>query len=166
MMTKITTTCTICGEKFKNDSVPASCPVCNVSLAASQAEVVLKKGICSVIVSGDTVATPMGDLILTNQRIFWVGDLSVKISFNNSASRHIMGGLTNKLFPRPKQKKFCVSLAEIVSIEIIKKGPFKVLTMKLPKDKLVVLNVRAKNRQEWVAAVNDAKASFADASSL
>ena len=152
-MTKIKTICTLCGEKSKSKSVPALCPICNFNLQEQQNEKLIKKTKCSLTPFGDTVVTQSSILILTNRRIFWLGDPVTTIRMANRAAPVFM----RWLFPRQKQIIVSYGLDKITNIEIKKKGPFKALVMTVAGDMAVVLDVKGRYRQEWTDAVNDAK---------
>ena len=153
-MAKIKTICSLCGEKSKSESVPTLCPICNFNLQEPQNEKLLKRTNCSLTPLGDTVITQNSILLLTNQRIFWIGDpvTATNIRMTSRATPTII----RWLFPRQKQIRVSYYLNEITNIEIKKKGPFKVLVMTVTGDVAVILDVKNKYRQEWIDAINDA----------
>jgi len=155
-MSRIKTICPLCGEKSRSESVPAQCPICNFSLQVPQNEMLIKKAKCSLTPFGDTVVSQSSTLLLTNRRIFWVGDPITTIGMSNRATPVFL----KWLFPRPKQIIVSYRLDEITNIEIKKKGPFQALVMTVTGDIAVVLDVKRKYRQEWVDAINDAKKQY------
>jgi len=155
------TTCTVCAEKSKGESALTSCPVCGASLEAPQKETVLKRMACRVTLPGDMAAGQKGALILTNQRIFWIGDPSIVMGRTNSMSFAIMNNLSQNLLSRPKEMRFSLGLDEVSNIEILKKGLFRVLTITASSGGRVVPDIKSNHRQEWIDAVNDAKKRFA-----
>ena len=155
-MAKMETVCIVCGEKSRDETMPVSCPICNASLE-TQKETVLKQAECRVTLTGDMAAGEKGKLILTSQRIFWIGDPSVQVVNVNRASLSLMKSLTKKLIPNPKEMRFSLGLDEITNIEILKKGPFRVLTITAFNGEKIVPDIKSKDRQGWIDAVNDAK---------
>jgi len=155
-MTKIGAVCAICGEKTRDESQPVSCPICD-AVFETEKETALKQAECRVTITGDMAAGEKGKLILTNQRIFWIGDPSAQIVNVNRASLSIMKSLTRKLIPNPKEMRFSFRLDEITNIEILKKGPFRMLTITASNGEKVVPDIKSSQRQEWIDAVNDAK---------
>ena len=157
-MAKIKTICPLCSDKSKSESIPASCPICNFNLQEQQNETLIKKTKCSLTPLGDTVVTQNSILILTNLRIFWLGDPVTTIRMTNRATPVFL----RWLFPRQKQIRVSYGLDEITNIEIKKKGPLKALVMSVTGDIAVVLDVKGRYRQEWIDAVNDAKKRHGD----
>jgi len=155
-MAKTKTICPLCSEKSKSEGVPASCPICSFDLQESQSETLIKKAKCSLTPLGDTVVTQSSILLLTNKRIFWLGDPVTTIRMSNRATPVFM----RWLFPSPKQIRVSYRLDEIINIEVKKKGPLKALIMTVTGDIAVVLDVKRKYRQEWIDAINDAKKRF------
>ena len=152
-MAKIKTICPLCGEKSKSENIPRLCPICNFNLQEPQNEMLLKRTKCSLTPLGDTVVTQSSILILTNQRIFWLGDPVTTIRMSNRATP----AFARWLFPRQKQIRVSYCIDEIMNIEIKKKGPLKALVMTVAGDMPVVIDVKGKYRQEWIEAINDAK---------
>jgi len=151
-MAKIKTICPLCGQKSKSEGMATVCPICNFDLQKPENETLLKKTKCSLTPLGDTVVTQNSILLLTNQRIFWLGDPITTIRMSNRATPLFL----RWLLPRPKQIRVSYRLDEITNIEVKKKGPLKALVMTVTDDMTVVLDVKSRNRQEWIDAINDA----------
>ena len=155
-MVKMKFICYLCGEKSKSKNTLVSCPVCGVSFENSK-EKVLKNTDC-ISSEGRTfgVHTKTGALFLTNQRIFW---LERRGTIRHPGRLFLMDMIEDALFPDPKVMEFSFSLDEITNVEIIKKGPLKIFTLTVG-DRIIVLDIKAKLRQEWVDAINDARKHF------
>ena len=153
------TICVLCGEKLRDESALISCPICNAPLGASQGETVLKKTECTATISGDVVAGNKGTLFLTNQRIFWIGPAVTVVNLSNSATQAILNRGIKK--GASQQMRFSFSLDEVTDIELLKKGPFKMLQMTIATSEIIVFDMKSKFIQEWIDAVTDAKKSFA-----
>jgi len=153
-MANVEIICSLCGEKSKSESAPASCPICSASLEVPQKETVLKTTVCITSSSGAGVAAQKGTLFLTNQRIFW-------LRHSSKFHRGIIQGLLQKLFSVPKEMQFSYPLHEIAAIEIAQVGPFKSLKLTMTNGETIALDIKAKHRQEWIDAVNDAKKRLA-----
>ena len=154
-MSQIKTTCHLCGETSKSHNTLASCPICGVNLQNSK-EVMLKKTTCITSEGTEGVHTRKGVLLLSNQRIFWLKQPSRRRLFG---SPRLTDMIMDAIFPYPKVMKFSYRLNEITDIQILKKGIFKVLTLTID-DKVIVLDIKNKHKQEWIDAVNKARENF------
>ena len=149
-MTKIKTTCTLCGEKSKSSDTPVSCPVCGVNFNNST-EVVLKKVDCISSEGAAGAATRKGILFLTNHRVFWLKRQTRLFAKGPS--------LYDAIFLRAKTMEFSFRLDRITDVQIAKKGPFKMFALTVG-DKVIALDIKAKHRQEWIDDINNAKNNF------
>ena len=146
-MAKIKTYCALCGETSKSSEEPTICPVCKTNLA-DPGETVLKSTYCRIIPEGATAQTvKKGILFLTDSRLFWL-----KRPAGNLYRRGLCDVIIEAIFPKQKELVFSFQHNEITSIEIDKLGPFKMLTL-TARGKKVVLDVKAKERDEWLDAV-------------
>ena len=155
VMTKIQFVCYLCGEKSKSKNKLASCPICGVSFENSK-EKVLKNTDCISSEGLMGVHTKKGALFLTNQRIFW---LRRHGTIRHPGRLFLMDMIDDALFPYSKEMGFSFGLDEITNVEIIKKGPLKIFMLTVG-DRIIVLEIKAKYRQEWLDAINDAKKHF------
>lgn len=160
-MAKIKTTCTLCGEKSKSEDIPASCPICGISLDGSSRETVIKKEVCMIVNSGDMTAQKV-TLYLTNQRLFSLRHSTKVYLRTPGLDQIIIDAISARFFPRPKFLEFSFGLDEIEDLEIMKKGPLKILSFNAA-GKMTVLDVKRKHRQEWLDDINNAKKNFTPA---
>ena len=146
-MAKIKIICALCGEKSKSKETPTNCPICTANLA-SPGETVLKRTYCRIIPEGAMTQTvKKGILFLTDSRIFWL-----KRPAGSIFRRGLINIIMEAIFPIQKELGFSFQHNEITDIEIIKKGPFKMLTL-TARGKKVILDVKAKERDEWLDAI-------------
>jgi len=153
-MTQMEITCSLCGEKSESESTPTSCPICNASLTTPQQETVLKETICVISSSCAGVTAQKGTLFLTNQRIFW-------LRHSPYFFKGVIANFASKLLSPPKEMMFSFRLDQVAEIQILRVGPFKQVKLTAVGGEIVVLDIKAKHRQEWIDAVNDAKERFA-----
>ena len=145
-MAKTKTTCNLCGETSKSADVLTLCPMCNANLDGPQKETVLKQTECITNESGTGVTAQKGTLFLTNRRIFWI----------RRAAR-LAGGIANAFLGSSKQMKFSFALDEIADAQLAKLGPFKQLKITTTGGEIVVLDIKSKEIQDWIDAINAAK---------
>ena len=157
-MAKTKITCDFCGERSKSKDTPASCPACGVSLDGSSKETILKKAVCMVATAGD-MTTKKVTLYLSNQRIFSLRHSTRVYLRPPGLGRMISDAISARLFPKPKSLEFSFGLDEVEDLQIVKKGPLKILSFN-SAGKTIVLDVKRKHRQEWLDAMNDAKKNF------
>ena len=156
-MGKIKIICPLCGEKSKSKDTLVSCPVCGVSLQNSR-EKLLKQTDCITSEGAMGVHTKKGVLFLTNHRVFW---LKRQGTMRHLGRLFLMDMILDAIFPNPKTMAFSFRLDEITDIEIAKAGPFKQIKMTATGGKAIALDIKAKHRQEWIDAVNEARKSYA-----
>ena len=104
------------------------------------------------------VHTKKGVLFLTNQRVFW---LKRRGTIRHLGRLFLMDMITDAIFPYPKTMEFSFRLDEITDVQIAQAGPFKQVKITVEDSRAVALDIKAKHRQEWVDAINDAKKRFA-----
>ena len=160
-MKKIKITCNFCGEKSTSKDIPVSCPICEVSLDGSSGETVLKRVVCMIGASGD-MSTRKVTLYLTNQRLFSLRHSTKTYLRSPGLGRIISDAISARLFPKPKSIEFSFGLDEITDLQIMKKGPCKILTFNVA-DKTIVLESKRKHKQEWLDAISNAKKNFTPA---
>ena len=149
-MAKIKTICTLCGEKSKSKEIPANCPICTANLE-NPGEAVLKRTYCRIYPEGAMSTTvKKGILFLTDRRVFWL-----KRPAGNLYRRGVFDAIWEAIFPIQKEMIFSFRHNEIAGVEIVKAGPFKMLTITAGGKKLV-LDVKASERSEWLDAINNA----------
>ena len=155
-MAKIKTVCTLCGEKSKSKETPTNCPICTANLA-NPGETILKRTYCRITPEGAMTQTvKKGILFLTDSRIFWL-----KRPAGNTYRRGLFDIIWEAIFPKQKELVFSFQHNEITGIEIMKAGPFKMLTLTVGGKK-IVLDVKAGERDEWLDAINNAMSKNAN----
>jgi hypothetical protein len=144
-MAKIKTTCRICAEIIKSETVPDSCPRCGADLTDPQKEIVLKQTHCQY--SSTNRPGSLGNLYLTNQRILWV---------NSSTAATYGGGIVGALIANHQKWGFSLPLTDIKSFADGKFGLF-VKAFIITANDGSNIKLSAKPKDDWIDAITKAK---------
>lgn len=109
-MSKIKTTCPICGYEAKTDQPIQSCPQCTANLMQTGVEITLWSSPCSF--AGLKGSAQAGNLFLTNYRLFWIKSANSGVG---AAAGGLLGALAEAAVTHGKSGNmtFCLPLNEI-----------------------------------------------------